>query len=84
MSFITPDPSNLTYDPYLGAIRMADLGYGTFNNPLPVGGIYVYDTSGVLWVFTVDTSGAWVSTKYVAPTTTGQSVGIFPLTITYS
>ena len=50
MGFNPPDPSNFTYDPYLGDIRMSDTGYGTLANPFPV---YWYVTAADGSVFKV-------------------------------
>lgn len=83
MGFVTPDPSSLTYDPYLGAVRMADTGYGTLTNPFPINGFYIYRQDGTLVRAYVDNTNAWVIETYVAPSTAGTPMGLL-LSLTYS
>lgn len=74
--FVTPDPSTLTYDPYLGSIRMADTGYGTLANPFPATGLYWYDTTGALWLVTIDATGHLVTTSVPAMIGPWLSLGL--------
>jgi hypothetical protein len=88
MGFVTPDPSNLTYDPYLGAIRMSDSGgsgspYITSGSS-GISSIRMQTSGGYVYDFTCDDTGDWVSTLVSAPgSTTGQSIGLL-LALTYS
>lgn len=84
MGFVNPDPTSLTYDPYLSAVRMSDANpfitigtSGIFTIRMQTSGGYVYDMS-------VDNTGAWVATLVSSPgSNVGQSIGLL-LALTYS
>lgn len=59
------------YDSLLDEIREKDLGYGTVDNPFPSTGFYMYDTTGALWLVTIDATGHLITTAVTTVTMVG-------------
>jgi hypothetical protein len=72
------------YDRILGTGRESD-SLGTSPSPFPSTGLYMYSDDGsILWLMTLDATGAWVATDVTPATgTTGTPMGLL-LSLTYS
>lgn len=87
MGFVAPDPSNVTYDPYLKKLRMSDSGGSgspfITNGTSGITSIRMETSGGYVYDFTCDDTGAWVSTLVSSPgSTAGTPMGLL-LSITY-
>lgn len=79
MGFVTPDPSNLTYDPYLGAIRMSDGNSFITNGASGILTIRMQTSGGYVYDMSVDDTGAWVATLVSSPGTSNYYYSLWGL-----